>query len=59
MKVFFAFSYDDINTEKLWIVARNGGSVETNVFYFDPKIINWDDYFMNTHIPGMVKYVFK
>ena len=40
------------------MVAKENG-VEMDVFYFDPKIINWEDYFMNTHIPGIVKYVFK
>lgn len=50
--------YDDINTRRLQIRARESG-VETDVFYFDPKIIDWDDYFLNTHIPGVVKYVFK
>ncbi|XP_052208742.1 fatty acyl-CoA reductase 3-like isoform X3 [Diospyros lotus] len=57
--MFFKSIYDDTNTEKLRIITRNGGSIEIDVFYFDPKIINWDDYFMNTHIPGIVKYVFK
>ncbi|XP_052208744.1 alcohol-forming fatty acyl-CoA reductase-like [Diospyros lotus] len=57
--LFFKGIYDDINMEKLQILARNGDNAEIDVFYFDPKIINWDDYFMNTHIPGMVKYVFK
>lgn len=50
-------SYDDINTEKLRRAARESGV--DNIFYFDPKKINWDDYFLKTHIPGVVKYVFK
>ncbi|CAL5436261.1 unnamed protein product [Camellia sinensis] len=50
--------YDDINTEKLRMAAKESG-VEIDVFYFDPKIINWEDYFLDTHIPGVVKYVFK
>lgn len=54
----FAFRYDDTNTEKLRMVAREGG-IETDVFYFDPKIIDWEDYFMNIHFPGLIKYVFK
>ncbi|KAL7202218.1 hypothetical protein ACSBR1_033818 [Camellia fascicularis] len=56
--LFFKGIYDDINTEKLRMAARESG-VETDVFYFDPKSINWEDYFMNTHIPGLVRYVFK
>ncbi|KAG5566556.1 hypothetical protein RHGRI_002195 [Rhododendron griersonianum] len=56
--LFFKGVYDDINTEKLRMAAKEG-NVETDVFYFDPKIINWEDYFLNTHIPGVVKYVFR
>lgn len=40
------------------MAARENG-VETDMFYFDPKSIDWEDYFTNTHIPGVVKYVFK
>jgi len=50
--------FDDMNTEKLRMAARQGG-VETDLFYFDPQIIDWDDYFLNTHLPGVVKYIFK
>ncbi|KAL3518517.1 hypothetical protein ACH5RR_021106 [Cinchona calisaya] len=55
--LFFRGIYDDINTEKLRRAAREC-DVEI-VFYFDPKSINWEDYFTNTHFPGAVKYVFK
>lgn len=51
------FRFDDSNTEKLQRMVLKTG-VETEMFYFDPKIINWDDYFVKTHIPGLVKYVF-
>lgn len=53
-----AHRFDDINTEKLRLAARESGT-ETDLFYFDPKDIDWDDYFMNTHLPGIVKYIFK
>ncbi|KAK4440622.1 Alcohol-forming fatty acyl-CoA reductase [Sesamum alatum] len=56
--LFFNGYYDDMNTEKLRRAAKESG-VESDMFYFDPKSINWEDYFMNTHIPGVVKYVFK
>ncbi|GAB4859757.1 hypothetical protein Ancab_011235 [Ancistrocladus abbreviatus] len=56
---FFKGIYDDMNTEKLRIVARESEVVEMDMFYFDPKVINWEDYFMNTHCPGIVKYIFK
>ncbi|KAG7559649.1 NAD(P)-binding domain superfamily [Arabidopsis thaliana x Arabidopsis arenosa] len=56
--LFFYGIFDDTNTEKLQkLLPRTGG--ETEIFYFDPKIINWNDYFVYTHIPGLVKYVFK
>ncbi|XP_027083886.1 alcohol-forming fatty acyl-CoA reductase-like [Coffea arabica] len=55
--LFFKGIYDDLNTEKLRRAARECDP--ENLFYFDPKSINWEDYFMNTHIPGVVKYVFK
>jgi hypothetical protein len=29
------------------------------LFYFDPIIIDWEDYFMNIHIPGIFKYALK
>lgn len=57
-QVCFAHRFDNMNTEKLQIAARQGG-VEMDLFYFDPKMIDWEDYFMNIHIPGIVKYVFK
>ncbi|XP_057458031.1 alcohol-forming fatty acyl-CoA reductase-like [Lotus japonicus] len=56
--LFFSGVFDDMNTEKLRIAARQG-ETEKDLFYFDPKDIDWDDYFMNTHIPGIVKYIFK
>ncbi|KAI6685294.1 hypothetical protein NL676_031207 [Syzygium grande] len=57
--LFFKGIFDDTNTEKLRAAARESGSVETDLFYFDPKCIDWEGYAMNTHIPGVVKYVFK
>ncbi|WJX50075.1 alcohol-forming fatty acyl-CoA reductase [Trifolium repens] len=56
--LFFKGVFDDMNTEKLRVAARQGG-VETDLFYFDPKVINWDDYFLNIHLPGVVKYILK
>ena len=53
-----AHRFDDLNTEKLRMAARQSRT-EIDLFYFDPKEIDWEDYFMNTHIPGLVKYIFK
>jgi len=47
-----------MNTEKLLLAVKQEG-VEKNLFYFDPKIIDWEDYFMNIHIPGIFKYALK
>ncbi|GJQ94230.1 alcohol-forming fatty acyl-CoA reductase-like protein [Tanacetum coccineum] len=48
--------YDDMNTEKLRKAVIDS---ETKDFYFDPRIIDWEDYFLHTHIPGLVKYEFE
>ncbi|KAI3949334.1 hypothetical protein MKW98_023271 [Papaver atlanticum] len=56
--ILFKGIFDDLNTERLRIAAR-GNAAEADTFYFDPKCINWDEYFMNTHIPGLVKYALK
>ncbi|XP_071701345.1 fatty acyl-CoA reductase 3-like [Rutidosis leptorrhynchoides] len=50
--------YDDTNTEKLRRTIRESKNDE-NVVYFDPKVIDWEDYLIHTHIPGLVKYEFK
>ncbi|XP_042066940.1 fatty acyl-CoA reductase 3-like [Salvia splendens] len=58
--LFFKGYFDDMNTEKLRrAAAQVGEEVESDTFCFDPKIINWEDYFINVHIPGVVKYVLK
>ncbi|KAI4357334.1 hypothetical protein L6164_001290 [Bauhinia variegata] len=56
--LFFKGVFDDINTEKLRMAAMQG-EVEMDLFYFDPKMIDWDDYAMTINIPSTVKYIFK
>ncbi|KAL1324904.1 alcohol-forming fatty acyl-CoA reductase [Arachis hypogaea] len=57
---FFNGVFDNMNTEKLLAMAREVGDPrEVDMFYFDPKIINWDDYVMNIHLPGIIKHVSK
>ncbi|KAK2424198.1 fatty acyl-CoA reductase [Trifolium repens] len=56
--LFFKGIFDDINTEKLGITARQSGT-EINLFYFGPKEIDWEDYFINTYYHGLVKYISK
>ncbi|XLR33789.1 hypothetical protein HN51_043064 [Arachis hypogaea] len=48
-------SFDDKNTEKLRMAIKGVGSVERE-FNLDPKSIDWKDYLMNVHFPGLVKY---
>lgn len=57
-ELIIAYSFDDMNTEKLQMAVREN-TTEADIFYFDPKGINWEDYLMNVHLPGVVKYVFK
>ncbi|KDP34806.1 hypothetical protein JCGZ_10586 [Jatropha curcas] len=56
--LFFHGIFDDSNTNKLLRIAKDNG-METNNFFFGVKSIDWDDYFINTHIPGILKYVLK
>ncbi|KAH9699842.1 Fatty acyl-CoA reductase 3 [Citrus sinensis] len=50
--------FDDTNSEKLRRAMRESG-VELDSFNFDPKSIDWEDYFLNVHIPGLLRYVVK
>lgn len=50
--------YDDMNTEKLRRAVRESGE-EENMFYFDPRIIDWEEYFQHIHLPGVVNREFK
>ncbi|KAJ8749883.1 hypothetical protein K2173_013798 [Erythroxylum novogranatense] len=57
--LFFQGVFDDTNTENLRAAARKNLGVESDMFFFDPKYVNWDDYFLSAHGPGVVKYAFK
>ncbi|RCV10739.1 hypothetical protein SETIT_2G132800v2 [Setaria italica] len=48
--------FDDANVERLRLGMADGDRV---VFNFDPKTLDWDDYFYRIHIPGVMKYVLK
>ncbi|XP_038902602.1 fatty acyl-CoA reductase 3-like [Benincasa hispida] len=56
--LFFTAIFDDSNLEKLRIVAGDNG-INPNTLLFDPKDINWEDYFLNIHIPGLITHVMK
>lgn len=47
-----------MNTEKLRRAAKESG-IEIDMFNFNPKSIDWEDYFLNIHIPAISKYVIK
>ncbi|XP_021750965.1 fatty acyl-CoA reductase 3-like [Chenopodium quinoa] len=55
--LFFKGIFVDTNTENLIKTARENG-LDEDVFNFDPLCINWKDYFINIHIPSIVKYLF-
>ncbi|XP_065867409.1 fatty acyl-CoA reductase 3-like [Euphorbia lathyris] len=58
--LLFEGIFDDTNSEKLRKLARETcPSDEIDMFKFDPTEINWEDYIMSAHIPGLVKYVMK
>ncbi|KAL0437019.1 UNVERIFIED_CONTAM: Alcohol-forming fatty acyl-CoA reductase [Sesamum radiatum] len=49
--------FDDMNTENLRrMIKESNTKVMLN---FDPKCIQWDEYFVNTHFKGLTKYVLK
>ncbi|KAM7251281.1 hypothetical protein ACFE04_023164 [Oxalis oulophora] len=55
--LFIKEVFDDTNTENLRIAMRENNIMNNEAFNFDPKEINWDDYFINTHFPGLMKHV--
>ncbi|KAJ0020866.1 hypothetical protein Pint_31043 [Pistacia integerrima] len=55
--MFFKGIFDDTNSQKLRMEVGKSGLVDA--FNFDPKSIDWEDYIINTHIVGLVKYVLK
>ncbi|KAL4591694.1 hypothetical protein LXL04_004664 [Taraxacum kok-saghyz] len=51
--------YDDTNLNKLHGIVRENVKAEMETLFFDAKSLNWEDYFMNIHIPGLIKYAFR
>ncbi|PWA56797.1 alcohol-forming fatty acyl-CoA reductase [Artemisia annua] len=51
--------YDDANLKTLHGALRECKKAEKEMFYFDVKSVNWEDYFKNIHIPGLVKYALR
>ncbi|XP_057419353.1 fatty acyl-CoA reductase 1-like isoform X2 [Lotus japonicus] len=48
--------FDDTNTENLRRETKRHLNKEAVGLGFDPYSIDWTDYMMNTHIPGLTKY---
>ncbi|KAG2580683.1 fatty acyl-CoA reductase 1-like [Panicum virgatum] len=55
---FFKGCFDDMNLERLRLTMAMK-TPEDRMFNFDPKTIDWDDYFTKIHIPGVLKYLCK
>ncbi|XP_006664917.1 fatty acyl-CoA reductase 1-like [Oryza brachyantha] len=55
----FKGCFDDINTQKLRVAMKKHEEKTDGGYYFDfdPKSIDWEEYFYKVHIPGVVKYL--
>lgn len=53
------YSFDDTNAERLRKDIQNKDTKTEALFFMDPKAINWEDYFMHVHLPGLVKHVIR
>ncbi|PQQ16385.1 fatty acyl-CoA reductase 3-like [Prunus yedoensis var. nudiflora] len=54
--MLFKGIFDDNNAEKLRRITREK-FVDVEAFNFDARCIDWEDYIMHTHIPGLQKHV--
>ncbi|XP_024012428.1 LOW QUALITY PROTEIN: putative fatty acyl-CoA reductase 7 [Eutrema salsugineum] len=55
--LFFKGIFDDRNLETLRF--KNEAKETDKMFGYNPKCIDWEDYLMSTHIPGVIKHVLK
>jgi fatty acyl-CoA reductase len=55
----FKGCFDDVNLNKLRLAMAEDGAGGGGLFNFDPRTIDWDEYFYGVHIPGVMKYVLK
>ncbi|KAK3205753.1 hypothetical protein Dsin_019799 [Dipteronia sinensis] len=55
--MFFKGIFDDTNSERLRMTIRETKLEAVDAFNFDPNCIDWEDYMMNIHIPGLLTYV--
>ncbi|KAM7268137.1 hypothetical protein ACFE04_010303 [Oxalis oulophora] len=54
--LFMKVVFDDTNTENLRMETESN-IINMEMFNFDPKSIDWGDYLINTHFPGILKHV--
>ncbi|XP_021821748.1 fatty acyl-CoA reductase 3-like [Prunus avium] len=54
--MLFKGIFDDNNAEELRRITRER-FVDAEAFNFDARCIDWEDYIMHTHIPGLQKHV--
>ncbi|XP_044482053.1 probable fatty acyl-CoA reductase 4 [Mangifera indica] len=59
LKVCIPNTYFDVTNSQNLQLTMEENAQEANAFNFDPKGIDWEDYIVNTHIAGLVKYVLK
>lgn len=54
----FKGCFDDMNLDKLRMAMNKDNQNNNGAYYFDfdPKYIDWDNYFYSVHIPGVLKY---
>lgn len=52
----YSFSTSATDQLRLWTTSYYGPG-EADIFDFDTKQIDWEDYMMNIHIHGLVNYV--
>ncbi|VAI41016.1 unnamed protein product [Triticum turgidum subsp. durum] len=55
----FEGCFDDVNLNKLRLAMADHTTMTSPLFNFDPKTVEWDEYFYRVHIPGVMKYVLK
>lgn len=54
--MLFKGIFDDANSEELQRITSEKYR-DAEMFKFDPKCIDWEDYISNTHVPGLRKHV--
>ncbi|KAF3338229.1 fatty acyl-CoA reductase 1-like protein [Carex littledalei] len=55
---FFRGRFDDLNLQRLWLAIEKDPT-DAQLFCFDPIIIDWANYFYQTHIPGVLQFLTK